>query len=27
VWMQVEDYADQLAFAAKWLKMSAPAAP
>src|SRR5580704_17434598 len=27
VWMQVDDYADQLAFAAKWLKMSAPAAP
>jgi len=25
VWMQVEDYADQLAFAARWLGMSAPA--
>ena len=27
VWMQVDDYADQLAFAARWLGMSAPAAP
>jgi hypothetical protein len=25
VWMQVDDYADQLAFVAKWLGM--PAAP
>jgi prolyl oligopeptidase len=27
VWMQVDDYADQLAFAARWLGMSAPAGP
>jgi prolyl oligopeptidase len=26
VWMQVDDYADQLAFAAKWLGMNAPVA-
>jgi len=24
VWMQVEDYADQLGFMAKWLGMTAP---
>ena len=27
VWMQVDDYADQLAFAARWLGMTAPATP
>ena len=26
VWMQVEDYADQLGFVAKWLGMEAPTA-